>query len=226
MTTLDDLESQLGHHFATRKLLTEALTHASAAGARSNERLEFLGDRVLGLVIAEELVRRFPKLPEGDLAVRLNALVRKETCAAVAQTVGIAAHLILAAGERQSGGVAKKAVLGDACEAVIAALFLDGGLDVARAFILTAWKDHLNASAEVAQEPKSALQEWAQARADLGRALPIYTVLKSDGPAHAPHFIVEASVAGAGSAMGEGGSKREAERAAAEALLKKLKAHA
>ncbi|MBL9011161.1 MAG: ribonuclease III [Alphaproteobacteria bacterium] len=223
MKPLDALQATLGHRFDDPARLTEALTHASADAKRSNERLEFLGDRVLGLVVAEELIRRFPGLEEGELAVRLNALVRKETCARVAQDTGIDTHIILAPGERQTGGVAKKAVLGDACEAIIAALYLDGGLPAARHFILTAWKNDFDASAGVGRDPKTELQEWAQSRSDLGRALPVYRVTHSSGPAHAPHFVVAVSVGTAGTAEGEGGSKREAERNAAAALLATLK---
>ena len=221
---MSDLEAVLGHRFAKRSLLTEALTHASAAGARSNERLEFLGDRVLGLVVAKELIARFPGLDEGDLAIRLNALVRKETCARIAQATGIDRELILAPGERQAGGQVKATALGDACEAVIAALFLDGGLEAAERFILAAWKADFDASATVARDPKTELQEWAQSRGDLGRVLPAYRVVESSGPAHAPHFVVEVSVPGAGIATGEGGSKRDAERRAAETLLAQMKA--
>jgi ribonuclease-3 len=216
------LTEALGHTFSDPRLLTQALTHASSAGGRSNERLEFLGDRVLGLVVARELIERYPDAPEGDLAVRLNALVRKETCARIAQAVGLDKHLILAAGERSAGGAAKLAVLGDACEAIIAALYLDGGMEAAERFILKAWAGDFAASAIIDRDPKSVLQEWAQSQAKLGRALPAYKVLESSGPAHAPHFIVEASVAGTDTATGEGGSKREAERNAAAALLVKL----
>lgn len=219
---MSDLESALGHSFRDAGLLERALTHSSAAHNRSNERLEFLGDRVLGLVIAQELIQRFPEAAEGDLAIRLNALVRKETCARMAEKAGIPAHLKLAAGERQGGGARKATVLGDACEAVIAALYLDGGLEAAQRFILKTWADEIAESGRTARDAKSELQEWAQARADLGRALPLYRVVTQSGPSHAPHFIVEAEVPGAGKAQGEGASKREAERAAAEALLRQL----
>jgi ribonuclease-3 len=219
----DALEPVLGHVFKDRGLLGQALTHASAAGGRSNERLEFLGDRVLGLVVARELMLRFPQLAEGELAMRLNALVRKETCARIAQATGIDAHMILAPGERQTGGAVKEAVLGDACEAVIAALFLDGGLAAAERFILSAWKADFDASPSVARDPKTELQEWAQSRPELGRVLPAYAVVENTGPAHAPQFVVEVSVPGAGTARGAGGSKRDAERRAAEALLAQMK---
>ena len=149
---LDGLEARLGHRFADRSLLCEALTHASAGAPVSNERLEFLGDRVLGLVIAQALLKRFPKAAEGELAVRLNALVRKEACAEVAQASGIAPHIVLSPGERMVGR-SRKAVLGDACEAVIAALFLDGGLEAAERFVLSAWSDGLQSEAHAALYP-------------------------------------------------------------------------
>ncbi|MCC6919720.1 MAG: ribonuclease III [Alphaproteobacteria bacterium] len=221
MSGLDDLETKLGHRFADRALLTQALTHASAGAPVSNERFEFLGDRVLGLVIARALLDRFPKAAEGELAVRLNALVRKETCAEMAQASGIAPHIILSPGERQLAGRSRKAVLGDACEAVIAALYLDGGLEAAERFILSAWAEGLQSEMHAALDPKSELQVWALARAD--RALPSYRVLQSSGPAHAPHFVIEVSVPGAGAARGEGKSKREAEREAASALLAQVR---
>lgn len=217
---MESLEGRLGHRFAKRDLLIEALTHASADSKRSNERFEFLGDRVLGLVIAQALMERYPGAPEGELAVRLNALVRKETCARIAQSAGIAPHIILSAGERKLAGRSRNAVLGDTCEAVIAALYLDGGLEAARRFILDAWSGDLQASATVALDPKSELQVWALSRP--GRALPTYRVLQSSGPSHAPHFIVEVSVDGAGQARGEGKSKREAEREAATAMLQQV----
>lgn len=220
--TRPDLEPALGYAFKDHALLAQALTHSSAMGQHSNERLEFLGDRVLGLVIAQELVRRFPEAPEGDLAVRLNELVRKETCARIAQKAGLDKYLVLAPGERQAGGARKSTVLGDACEAVIAALYLDGGLEAASSFILTQWAEDLASAATTVRDAKSELQLWAQAREGLGRPLPSYRVLKRTGADHAPHFVVEANVKGAGSATGEGASKREAEQRAAETLLAQL----
>lgn len=219
-----DLAARLGHTFSDPALLKQALTHASAAGARSNERLEFLGDRVLGLIVADELISRFPDAPEGELAIRLNALVRKETCAKIGEAVGLIPHLVLAPGERMRSGQARISLLGNACEAVIGALYLDGGLEAASRFILREWAADFAASVTVGADTKSELQHWAQAREDLGRALPVYTVIDSSGPAHAPRFVVEAAVEGAGAAQGEGASKREAERNAAAALLAKLKA--
>jgi len=218
-----DLQARLDHRFAKPDILKLALTHASAAGARSNERLEFLGDRVLGLVVAGELISRFPGAAEGELAIRLNALVRKETCARIGEAVGLVPHLVLAPGERMRSGAARISLVGNACEAVIAALYLDGGLEAAARFILKEWAAEFDASANVATDIKSELQQWAQAREDLGRALPVYTTIDSSGPVHAPHFIVEVVVEGAGAGRGEGASKREAERNAAADLLAKLK---
>ncbi|MFT3808680.1 MAG: ribonuclease III [Micropepsaceae bacterium] len=218
-----ELQTRLGHRFASKDLLNLALTHASAAGARSNERLEFLGDRVLGLVVAGELISRFPAVSEGELAIRLNALVRKDTCARIGEAIGLIPHLKLAPGERMRTGTARISLVGNACEAVIAALYLDGGLEAASRFILKEWAAEFDASVNVATDIKSELQQWAQAREDLGRVLPAYTTIDSSGPAHAPHFVVEVVVEGAGAARGEGASKREAERNAAAALLAQLK---
>jgi ribonuclease-3 len=220
MSNLDALEAKLQHSFRDRALLKEALTHASADAACSNERLEFLGDRVLGLVVAQALLNRYRAAPEGELALRLNALVRKETCAEMAQKAGIADHIILSAGERVTGR-SRNTVLADCCEAVIAALFLDGGLVAAERFIMTHWGERMEWDLTTTLEPKSELQIWVQAQG--GGALPVYKVLQSSGPAHAPHFVVEVSVPGAGEARGEGKSKREAERNAAAIMLARVK---
>jgi ribonuclease III len=217
------LQAAIGHGFSDPGLLNRALTHASADSGRSNERLEVLGDRVLGLLIAEELARRFPDAAEGELAARLNRLVRMETCAEVALAIGIDKALILAAGERQTGGAKKAAILGDACEAVIAALYLDGGLEAARGFVLRAWAGHLDSAPAEIRDAKTLLQEWAQARTEHGRTLPHYEVLSQSGPSHAPLFRMRVTVAGGQSAEAEGRSKREAEQAAASALLEKLR---
>jgi ribonuclease-3 len=138
---LGAFEERLGHHFSDRGLLLRALRHASATAEDSNERLEFLGDRVLGLIVAERLYAAFPNEPEGKLAVRLNALVRREACARIAETAGMAPHLIMAASEAGSGGRQKTAILAGACEAVIAALYLDGGLEAAKNFVDRYWQD-------------------------------------------------------------------------------------
>ena len=220
---LDRLEARIGWTFARRALLEEALIHASAAEGRrdvvTNERLEFLGDRVLGLVVAEHLLEADATCREADLALRLNALVNRMACARAARAVDLGAALTLSKAEDLSGGRDKDTILADACEALIAALYLDGGLTAARAFVTRAWGEALAAGGRAVRDPKTALQEWAAARRLEG---PVYTVEGRDGPDHAPRFVVDVRVAGAGDARGEGGSKRDAERAAAAALLEKV----
>jgi ribonuclease-3 len=213
------LEMRLGHVFRDSNLLERALTHASA-GAKSNERLEFLGDRILGLVISERLYGAYPDDSEGKLALKLNALVRKEACAAAAEAAGLPEHLILANSEASSGGRQKAVILADVCEAIIAALYLDGGLAAARAFIENYWQEPLAALSDDMRDSKTRLQEWSQAQG--ARNPPAYTLVRREGPDHAPRFIVAVSVDGMGSETGEGGSKRESEQAAAQAMLARL----
>ncbi|MEL6316683.1 MAG: ribonuclease III, partial [Pseudomonadota bacterium] len=182
------LEAALGWRFAAPELLDEALTHASASeGRRDNERLEFLGDRVLGLLTAEALHHKFPGADEGGLAARLNALVRKETCAEVATAIGLGDHLVLAKGEALTGGRRKTAVLGDAMEAVIAAIYLDGGLSAAQGVFEKLWGPRLDTVAAAPRDPKTTLQEWAQAQ---GARPPTYALAGREGPDHAPRFRV------------------------------------
>jgi ribonuclease-3 len=217
---LSDLETSLGHTFSDPDLLTCALTHASVSTTGSNERLEFLGDRVLGLVIADKLHHLYPGDREGILALKLNALVRSEACALAAEKAGLGDHLILANSEIASGGRKKAAILAGACEAVIAALYLDGGFSVARDFIERYWQEQFTGLNRDMRDAKTALQEWSQAKK--GGAAPTYTLIKREGPDHAPRFLVEVSVAGQASATGEGSSKREAEQAAARTMLAQL----
>lgn len=204
-------------------LLEEALTHASASSAArpANERLEFLGDRVLGLVIADALIATFPDAAEGELAPRLNQLVRKETCARVAASLGLGDMIRLGRSEHATGGRRKNAVLGDGMEALIAAIYLDHGLDAARAAVLRLWRPLIAeiAAAPTPQDAKTALQEWSQAR---GGKPPVYEVLGRDGPDHAPLFTVEARMQTGESATGRAASKRAAQQAAAAALLARL----
>ena len=214
------LETQLGHSFRDPQLLERALTHASASANASNERLEFLGDRVLGLVIAEKLYTLYPNDSEGALALKLNALVRQETCAQAAEAAGLSDHLILANSEEGSGGRKKAVILAGACEAIIAALYFDGGMDTARAFILRYWAQALATLNDDMRDPKTVLQEWAQSRKGSGG--PAYRLVKREGPDHAPRFEIEVRVKGEEPALGEGGSKREAEQAAAKALLERM----
>lgn len=219
---ISGLEEALGHVFKDGKLLERALTHASASSLASYERLEFLGDRVLGLVVAEMLFGAFPDDSEGMLALKYNALVRGETCAAVAETAGLSEHVVLAASEAASGGRGKMAILGGVCEAVIAALYLDAGFETARAFILRHWAGPIAELNADMRDPKTMLQEWAQSRSRPSRGAPVYRIIKRDGPDHAPHFVVEVSVAGESAVLGEGGSKREAQQAAAKAMLERV----
>jgi ribonuclease III len=217
--SLEPVYDALGYRFRNPGLLTEALTHPSREGEDSYERLEFLGDRVLGLVVAERLYEAFPAAEEGRLAPLLNLLVRRETLAKVAKTLGLPEFLTLAPGESASGGRAKPAILADSCEAVIAAIYLDGGLDAAKAFILRSWAPHFAALPARATDPKTALQELLQSR---GEALPNYREIGREGPPHDPTFTVEVTSDTGAGATGVGHSKRAAEREAAGALLAKL----
>ncbi|MFV3073269.1 ribonuclease III [Niveispirillum fermenti] len=222
---LDALQDILGHRFADQARLVEALTHPSVGGVnrravgKGYERLEFLGDRVLGLIVAEWLLERFPKEQEGALARRLTALVRAEALVVVAGRIGLGRFLRLAPGE-QAGDV-KPAILADACEAVIGALYLDGGLPAAAGFIRRHWDAALEgARAAPPQDPKTGLQEWALAR---GQKLPLYKDIGRSGPDHAPVFQISVEVEGHEPAIASGPSKRVAEKAAAEALLTRIR---
>ena len=222
MNSRNALETSLGHVFKDQALLGRALTHASASAKASNERLEFLGDRVLGLVIAEKLHNLYPDAAEGALALKFNALARSEACAAAADDAGLADHVILAASEAASGGRRKGAILAGVCEAVIAALYIDGGFEVARAFIERYWAKAFASLSDDMRDAKTMLQEWAQGRARGPRDAPVYKLVGREGPDHAPRFAVEVSIAGQGAEIGQGSSKREAEQAAAGAMLARL----
>jgi ribonuclease-3 len=219
---LDLLQARLGHLFNDVGLLKRALTHSSASARGSNERLEFLGDRVLGLVIADKLFQLYPDEPEGALALKYNALARREACVVAADAAGLSDHLLLASSEAASGGRRKSAILAGACEALIAALYLDGGYGAARSFVERYWEGAFAALGHDMRDAKTMLQEWAQSPARETRGPPAYRLVQRDGPDHAPHFVVEVAVTGEGSEFGEGGSKREAEQAAARALLTRL----
>lgn len=217
---LSPLCARLGYDFASPALLKLALTHSSArAGGKpneDNERLEFLGDRVLGLSVAELLSDRFPEASEGELARWFNHLVRTETCAEVAQSWNLGDFLLMSGGEAGSGGRRKKTILANACEAVLGALFADGGYAVARAVVRDNWGPHLGELEEASPDAKSVLQEWAQ-----GNQLPLpsYLEIARKGPDHAPRFTSEVQVEGVEPQRGEGASKRQAEQAAAAAML-------
>ncbi len=210
------LEVKLGYRFSDRSLLVEALTHVSGAGAGPTyQRLEFLGDRVLGLAIADMLMQAFPGASEGDLSRRLAELVRRETCATVGINWDLGPHLRLGGG---AGGAMRRnlSILSDACEAVIGAVFVDGGYPAAREVVARGFEGKLSELADLPSNPKTLLQEWAAAQ---GRPPPVYVILGRSGPDHAPHFHVAARVEGLAEATGAGGSRRAAEQVAAEAVL-------
>ncbi len=246
MDDCSKLEQALGYRFKNQDLLIRALTHSSFASdgnapakvsqaaqfattdtkahqaisldalSWNYERLEFLGDRVLGLVLAEALLARFPDAAEGELARRFNQLVRKETCADIARQIELGNYIIMSQAERASGGQMKKTILGDACEAVLGAIFLDGGFEAARALILRLWEKLLNEPDLVHADAKSALQEWAQGR---GLPIPHYVEVERSGPDHAPSFKLEVRVKDLPPERGRGRSKRAAQQAAARAFL-------
>ncbi|HYE01069.1 MAG TPA: ribonuclease III [Alphaproteobacteria bacterium] len=220
---LDALQAALGHRFADPALLAAAVTHPSVAGtsrgATHYERLEFLGDRVLGLVVAELLYRHFPKEREGDMGKRFANLVRREAVAEVAGTLGLGAHLRLSPGEDEAGGRENPANLANACEAVFGAIYLDGGFQAVAPVLQRLWTPLLSRAAAPPQDPKTQLQEWAQRR---GKPLPQYRALGRSGPDHDPRFDVEVAVVGHPPAAGSGASKRAAEKEAASALLAAL----
>ena len=212
------VRDKLGHAAKDAALFERALTHSSS-GPDSYERLEFLGDRVLGLVIARALYERYPNEPEGNLSKRFNALVARETCANVGRELGLPALIRLGKQARSDGASTSGNVLGDVVEALIGALLLDGGMEQAQAFILSAWEPYLTGQGRAPQHPKSALQELAAAR---GRKPPVYEIVSRTGEHHNPKFIVRVSVGKLGEATAEGSSKQEAETAAASALLAEL----
>jgi ribonuclease-3 len=222
VTRLEDAQALLGHHFTRPDLLAEALTHRSAAGAQgvgSNERLEFIGDRVLGLVVAEWLIERFPREQEGKLGLRLAGLVSKPALAGIAEVQGLSAMLNVSRGESKRGVSGQATVLADALEAMIGALYLDAGLAPARDFIRRVMGGLMEQQALPPKDPKTALQEWVLARA---LPLPDYVVESTTGPSHAPRFVITVSV-GDATGRGEAGAKRAAEQEAARKLLEVLR---
>lgn len=215
----DEIEERIGHAFSDRGLLIEALTHGSSETTRRDyQRLEFLGDRVLGLVIAEHLFRAFPTKEEGELTALHSALVRREACAAAGDTIGLADLVIVGAGERAKGMNLNRGVLGDVMEALIAAIYLDAGFEAARRFVLRSWAGQMSQPRAVVKDAKTFLQEWA-----LGRGLPVpsYGILSREGPEHEPVFVVTVEVTGRAPAQGSAGSKRAAEMEAAAVFLRR-----
>ena len=221
-TDLQSFAETIGHRFSDLELLAQALTHPSSmvrGGGPSNQRFEFLGDRVLGLTIAESLLVQFPEEGEGEISRRHSALVRRDTLADVARAIGLGAQIYLAKSEEMSGGRDNPALLADCCEALIAAIYLDGGLEAAQAFVARHWQPLIDGAVDPPVDAKTALQEWAQAR---GLSLPRYKVTERSGPDHAPEFTVEVRLKGFDAERAIGATKRAAEQAAANALLVRL----
>ena len=213
------VERTLGHRPKDAALFQRALTHSSW-GEEHYERLEFLGDRVLGLAMASWLFELFPNEPEGKLSRRLNALVDRDTCAEVARELGVASQLRLGKQAREDGASESENVLGDITESLIGALYLEAGYEAAAAFVRRAWDDKVSTRDKAPKHPKSALQEWAAAN---NRKPPVYQLADRRGPHHAPLFVVEVEIKGVGTASAEGTSKQEAEKEAAAKLMEQLK---
>jgi ribonuclease-3 len=217
---LAELEARIGYAFKDRAMLREAVTHGSVHEGkpkrRDYDRLEFLGDRVLALCVAERLLVEHQNEQEGELAPRFNALVNRHACARAARAANLGDAIILSPSEEANGGRQKEAILGDVCEAVIAALYLDSGLETARTFVFRFWGDAFDDVKSIQRDAKTALQEWTAARKKHLR----YVEVDQSGPEHAPHFIIEAQVEGYEPVRGEGSSKRDAQRTAAAAFLK------
>ncbi|QPF82191.1 ribonuclease III [Bradyrhizobium genosp. L] len=217
-------EGRIGYTFADPALLTTAFTHVSALKpatrnrADSYQRLEFLGDHVLGLIVSDMLFRAFPKADEGELSKRLADLVRKESCADVAKSLGLVDDIKLGAVKAVEGARLRKSVLGDICEAVIGAIFLDGGHEAARQFVERNWTERMNKPRRPLRDPKTVLQEWAQGK---GLPTPVYREVERTGPHHDPQFRVAVDLPGLASAEGLGGNKRAAEKAAASVMIER-----
>lgn len=216
-----ELEERIGHRFADEALLREALTHTSVArpadgSAHNYQRLEFLGDRVLGLIAADILFHRFPDSKEGELSRRLSELVRKETCAQVAENWGVGPHIIFGLGVPRTVNRANRSILADICESVIGAVYRDGGFGAARRVVETGFAEAFEGAARTQRDPKTALQEWIQAR---GGQPPVYRLVERTGPEHAPIFLIEVIGEGLEPMRGTGANKRAAEQNAAENAL-------
>ena len=218
-TQLEEISARIGYRFKDERLLARALTHASTMKHKGDyQRLEYLGDRVLGLVIAEHLFRSNPEQSEGELSAALSALVRGEACALVGDSFGLSELVFLGSSEKAKGMNLNRTVLGDVMEALVAAIYLDGGLEAARDFVLRMWAPQLAHPARLTKDAKTFLQEWA-----LGRALPIpaYRIVSREGPEHEPVFVVAVDIKGKEPAEGTAKSKRAAEQEAADVFLKR-----
>jgi ribonuclease-3 len=217
---LFELEQRIGYRFKNSGYLEQALTHSSKSGSANNERVEFLGDRVLNLVIAHTLYEQFPGEPEGSLAKRHSGLVQGPMLAAVAITINLGDFMILSDAERASGGAENENILSDGMEALLGAVFLDGGLEPARDVIIRLWDKYILSHSDVQQDPKTELQEWVQAR---GLPLPGYEIIGKSGPDHSPRFEIELTVQGFNPVLADGPSRRHAEKDAARKMLAQLK---
>lgn len=215
----DAINTRIGYMFKDRELLRHALTHASTKTKRGDyERLEFLGDRVLGLVIAEKLFRLDPKHGEGQMSARHSGLVRGDTCAEAGRLLGLEDFIVMGHSELAKGMNRSVTVIGDVMEALIAAIYLDGGIDAARDFVLRTWEPYIDGQQHLHKDSKTFLQEWALGK---GLAIPAYRTVSREGPEHAPTFVVEVVVGSQKPVQGSGKSKRLAEQAAAESFLKR-----
>jgi ribonuclease-3 len=217
------LEARIGHKFSDPALLATAFTHVSALKSsrkrgESYQRLEFLGDHVLGLIVSDMLYRAFPSADEGELSKRLADLVRKESCADVAKSLGLLDDIKLGAVGAGAGARLRKSVLGDVCEAVIGAVFLDGGYDAAAQFVVRNWTERMHKPRRPLRDPKTVLQEWAQGK---GLPTPVYREIERTGPHHDPQFRVAVELPGLAPAEGVGGSKRAAEKLAASVMIER-----
>jgi len=217
---LFELEQRIGYRFKNSGYMEQALTHSSKSGTANNERIEFLGDRVLNLVMAHTLYEQFPADPEGSLAKRHSALVQGPMLAAVAITINLGDFMNLSEAERTSGGAENENILSDGMEALLGAVFLDGGLEPARDVIIRLWDKYILTHTDVQQDPKTELQEWVQAR---GLPLPAYEITGKSGPDHSPRFEIELSVQGYAPVSADGPSRRHAEKDAARKMLAQLK---
>lgn len=221
MTTLpiEDLEKEIGHVFKDQEYLKDALTHSSTGHEKDYERLEFLGDRVLGLTVAQMLFKRFPDEPEGDLAKRLSALVQGSFLAQIARKINLGSYVEFSPAERQAGGADNENILADVFEAVIGALYLDGGFDKCHDLIERLWAESFYEMKAPPQHPKTKLQEWAQSE---GLSLPHYEIVAQSGPDHAPIFDVQLSIEGHENVIAQGSSRQEAEKNAAMFFIEQM----